>query len=223
MCLLDILDRHDTDTAIGIINHKQLFDTELVQQTLCLVPADTFANRDEVFLRHQLADRLVRIGCKPDIPVGQHPDQLAGATFNNRQTGNTIGRHQVKCLLQGGVRRDGQGIDDHSGLKPFDPPDLGRLLFRCHVLVNNADTTMLCHGDGQPRFGHRIHRRRDQRDVERDVFCELRCSLCLIGKNARFLGDQKNVVECESLFDLHAASRTELAAEYMPSRVKAKR
>ena len=57
--LLDVLDGDQADAAILVVDHQQLLDAVLVQQALGLVLADALAHRDEVFVRHQLGDRLV--------------------------------------------------------------------------------------------------------------------------------------------------------------------
>ena len=67
------------------------------------------------------------------------------------------------------------GFDDHPALGALDPIDLGRLLLDRQVLVDDAEAAVLGHGDGQPRFGDRVHRRADERHVEPDVTGEAEC------------------------------------------------
>ena len=52
--LLHVLDRDQPDAAVLFVDHQKLFDAVLVQHPLGLLLADTFAHRDQVFMRHQL-------------------------------------------------------------------------------------------------------------------------------------------------------------------------
>ena len=56
---------------------SKLFDAVLVQHPLRLVLADALAHRDEVFMRHQFGDFLLRIGREAHVAVGEDADQFA--------------------------------------------------------------------------------------------------------------------------------------------------
>ena len=86
--LLHIGHCDQTDAVVVLIHHNQFFDPVLMQKLLCVIAIDVLADRDQIFLCHQFGDRLIWVGGKPHIPVGDDPDQLAGATIgallNNR-------------------------------------------------------------------------------------------------------------------------------------------
>ena len=65
----------------------------------------------------------------------------------------------------------------------------------------------LRHGDGERAFGHRVHRRGDERDAERHLAGEARLRVGLGGQDDGGGGHQQDVVESERLTDFHAASR----------------
>ena len=54
-----------------------------------------------------------------------------------------------------------------------------RLVGRLQVLVNDADAARLCHGDGQTRLRHGIHRRGQQRSIDADAPSQARGGLGL--------------------------------------------
>ena len=49
----------------------------------------------------------------------------------------------------------------------FYPRNLGELLLRRHVVVNESKAAIQCQGDRHPRFGDGVHVRRNNRQVER--------------------------------------------------------
>src|SRR5271166_6162678 len=53
-----------TGAAVGLVDDHQLFDAVLVQEPLGLLARDVLPHRDELVLRHQLGDRLARVGGK---------------------------------------------------------------------------------------------------------------------------------------------------------------
>ena len=61
---------------------------------------------------------------------------------------------------------DGDRVHHHAGLEFLDLPHLRGLLVRLEVAVDDADAAGLRHGDRHVRFGHRVHGRGDDRDVE---------------------------------------------------------
>ena len=56
-------------------------------------------------------------------------------------------------------------------------------------------------GDRKTGFGHRVHRRGNQRDVQGDVPGELRLERDVAGQDARMSGKKKDVVERQRLLD----------------------
>ncbi len=65
-------------------------------------------------------------------------------------------------------RRQRDRVDDDPVLRPLDLVDLAGLLVDRHVLVDDAEAPLLRQSDGQLGLGDRVHRRRQDRDVERD-------------------------------------------------------
>ena len=58
------------------------------------------------------------------------------------------------------------GFDDHAALIALDLAHLRGLIGGRQISVNDADAAGLRHGDGEPRLGHRVHRRGDDRQMQ---------------------------------------------------------
>src|SRR5690606_21028362 len=84
------------------------------------------------------------------------------------------------------------------------PQHLARLLFHAHVLVNDADAAFLGEAYRESGLGNRIHRRREERDVERYAWRQPGGEIYFAWKNVRIVGLQKDIVECQCfLGDTH--------------------
>ena len=100
---------------------------------------------------------------------------------------------------------DGDRVDHHPGLEFLDLADLVGLLLDRHVAVDDADAAGLGHRDRQRAFGHRVHRRRDQRDAELDLAGEAGAGIGVAGQHRGGRRDQHHVVEGQRLPDFHAS------------------
>ena len=96
-----------------------------------------------------------------------------------------------------GPQRD--GLDDHPRLRALDLVDLADLLGDREVAVDDADAAGAGQGDREARLGHRVHRRRDERDRERDRARQPRLGRDLARQDVAVGGDEQHVVERESL------------------------
>jgi len=67
--------------------------------------------------------------------------------------------------------------------------------------VDDADAALLRDGDGEARLGHRVHRRRDDRDVELEGSGEARLQGDFARQDAGVGGQEKNVVEGQRLLN----------------------
>ena len=81
-------------------------------------------------------------------------------------------------------------IDDHSGFAPLDLVDLFRLLLDRVIFVNDTDSALLCQGDSECGFGHCVHRRRTQWDIQFDASRKSRSRVDLTGQYFRICRDE---------------------------------
>ena len=159
-----------------------------MQQPLCLVLADAFTHGHELVLGHQLGDPLARVFGKAHVAVGQNADQLAGtvaAVLDHRNAGDVVLLAQRERVGKRRLRADGDRVDHHTRLEPFDLPHLCCLNFRIEIAMNHADAAGLRHGDRHLGFGHRIHGRGDNRNIERYLTSDLGAHVHLGGQHVR--------------------------------------
>ena len=64
--------------------------------------------------------------------------------------------------------------------------------------MDDAEAALLGHGDGEPRFGDRVHRRGDDRDVESDVARQTCRNVDEIRMQLRLGRAQQDIVECQA-------------------------
>ena len=179
-----------------------------MQQAFGLTHIDGLVDRDEVFMGHQFGDFLLRIGGKANVPVGQNANQLSVAAsvvagLDNRNAGNLVVRHDLKCFSQFCGWRNCDRIDHHAGFELLHLCDLIRLFFRRKVAVNDTHATSLRHCDGKARFCDRIHRRRKYRDVQGQAARHTGRGIDLIGQNFGWTGAQQDVVKRQRRFSDH--------------------
>ena len=87
---------------------------------------------------------------------------------DDRDPGDAVARHQVEGVADERVRREGDGLDDHPGLRALHLVDLRHLVGDREVPVQHAHPAEPRERDAHARLGDRVHRRRDERDLERD-------------------------------------------------------
>ena len=142
------------------------------------------------------------VGGKAHVAVGEDADQLAGAlplavaaALDHRNAGNAILLHQRQRIGQRRVRVDGDGIDHHAGFELLHLPHLRGLRVGLEIAVDDADAAGLRHGDRHVRFGHGVHGRGDDRDIEQDIARDARADIDVRRQDVGQAGLQQHVVE----------------------------
>ena len=85
-----------------------------------------------------------------------------------------------------------------SAMMPFSALDLVHLAglgLHAQILVDDANTPFLRQGNGQFALGHRVHRRRDDGDVEADVAGQVGAHVHVAGDDFGVGGFQEDIVE----------------------------
>ena len=203
--LLDVLHGDQADAAILRVDHQQLLDAVLVQQPLGLVLADAFADGDQAVLGHQFGHALPQIGGEAHVAVGQDADELAGCALPLPPPSTTGTPEMLFSFISASASAsvalgmDGERIDHHAGFELLDLAHLGGLLVRLEVAVQDADAAGLRHGDRHLVFGHRIHGRGDDRQIERDRAGDAGADIDLRRQHVGQAGLEQHVVEGERL------------------------
>ena len=86
----------------------------------------------------------------------------------DRNAGDAVALHELERLGHGVRRRERDGLDDHPGLGALHLVHLGDLVLDREVPVHDPHPAGARERDREPSLGDRVHRRRDQRDVQRD-------------------------------------------------------
>src|SRR5476649_1588433 len=165
---LDILDGDQAAQFKLVVDHQHTLQAVLVHQALGFGRVGVLVDVDQLVARRHLGARLgVEFLFKTQVAVGDDADHHIA--FDDRETGNTILLGQRDDVADFHLGRDGDRVAQHAGFETLDAQHFAGLVLRAQILVDDADTALLCHGDRQTGFGHRIHRGRQQRDIQRDI------------------------------------------------------
>ena len=167
--LLDVLDGDQADAAPLVVDHQQFLDPALVEQPARLLLADAGADGDEIVagssarttgwrgFSAKRTSRLVRMPTsRPSVSVTGMPEIRWRC-------------HQLERVGERLVGRHGDRVDHHAALEALDRAHRRGLLLDLHVAVEHAEPAQLRHHDRHVGLGHRVHRRGEDRDVERDL------------------------------------------------------
>ena len=94
------------------------------------------------------------------------------------------------------------GFSTMPEFEALDEPHLLGLRAGLEVAVDDAEPAVLGHGDRHLRFGDRVHRRGDDRDVESDRAGEPRPDRDIGGQHLGVAGPQQHVVEGQAFDEL---------------------
>ena len=148
----------------------------------------------ETFCRWSVAKRTSRLVRMPtSLPARPLPPP------------STTGMPEMWCscisVERVGERRvgmDGDRVHHHAGFEFLHLAHLRGLHVGLEIAVDDADAAGLRHGDRHVRFGHRVHGRGDDRDIERDAARDARADVHFRGQDVRQAGLEQHVVEGEA-------------------------
>jgi len=98
-------------------------------------------------------------------------------------------------LPKGDIRRNRDGIDDHSGFRSFHSIHFFTLAVDRHVAMNNANAALAGDGDREPGFSDGVHSGRGKRDGELQLSREVGTGSDFIGQDRGFSGNEKYIVK----------------------------
>ncbi len=164
----------------------------LVQELLGALVGDARRHRDEL-LRHQRVDGLIEVLLEADVARREDADERLAV--DDGDAADVVLVHHRERLAQRLRRAHGDGRGDHPALGALDALDLAGLLRGRHVLVQDPDPAGAGDGDRRAPFGHRVHRRAQQRDVELDPLREAGLDVDLTGEDLAVRRDEEDIVE----------------------------
>ena len=153
---------------IALIDHQQLLDAPFVKNPPRNFLAGAKADGRQIIVSHELADRLAGVSGEAHVAIGQDAAELA-RSIHDRDAADAVGLHQLERLGQRLIRGHADRVDDHAAFETLDLANSGRLLFDAEVAVEHADPAELSKRDCHIGFGHGVHRRREDWNLERDL------------------------------------------------------
>ena len=195
--LLYILDRDESLQIAVFIHDGKFFDAVLAEDFLRLFQRRADGRRDEVFLRHDVIDRLIVVGFEAEIAVGQNADELA--VFCDGHAADLVPLHERDRLAHAVVGREEKRVGDDAVFAALDLVHLARLLLDGHIFMDDADAAFAGDSDRELALGDGVHRRAHQRYIQTNVVRQPRGQIDLGGKHVGCCRDQKHVVKSQTL------------------------
>ena len=155
---MNVLDRYKALEQPLVINNKEFLYAVFLQLYLCLVEGSPDGDSYKRLRRHYLRNRNVKTCFEPQVTIGNDADKKS-FFIDHRHAADLIAAHYLQSIGHELVLMDGHRIDDHARLASFYLINLLGLLLNGEILVNDADTALLCERYGKRRLGDGIHRR----------------------------------------------------------------
>ncbi len=188
--LLEVLHRDHALELEVVTDDEHLLDAMLVQRLEHIVLGGVLGHGDEALLRrHDRRHGRIELGLEAQVAVRDDADHLAAADHGH--AADAARAREIEHLANGHLGRDGDRVADHATLEFLDLGDFGSLRLGRHVPVNDTDAAFLRHGDGEARFGDRIHGSRQDRQAEADAACEAGGEVDFPEQNRRIGGHQQ--------------------------------
>jgi len=137
----------------------------LVQQLAGFVLVGAFLDRDQtLFRRHHITDGSFQTVFKAHVTGRHDADQVAIVQYRN--AGDVVLAGQFKQFTYRGISLDGDRLFNHACFETLDLANFMSLLLDGHVLVDDADTAFLSHGNCQTGFSYGVHCGGNQRNIQ---------------------------------------------------------
>src|SRR5437763_1134516 len=192
----DVFDGDEAPQDALLVDDRQHLDAVLRENALRLVERRPDRGGDQTLFRHRRPNGAVQLALELEVAIGDDADQ-APRVVHHRDAGDAEPLHQPHRLPERAVGAERDGMEDHPRLAALDPVDLGRLTVDRHVLVDHADPALARDRHRHLRLGHRVHRRRDERQVERDAPGEARPHIDVARMHTGVPRNEQDVVEGE--------------------------
>ena len=150
------------------IDNGELFNLTVFEYFFGIIQVCAQRGRDQTGARHDITDRLIIIGDKPQIPIRNNADQTNGI-IHNGHTGNMIVLHQGYGFLNTVLGMEVERIHDHTRFRALHFIRFDSLLFNRQVAVQNTYSTLASHGNGQACLCYCVHCCTAKGDVQTNI------------------------------------------------------
>ncbi len=201
---LDVAEGEEAAEAVLFVDDQKFVDAEVLGEKFIggfdrVFDDVLFGQRiDLVAGRHGLGDVTVGVAAFDDAS-GEEAEQLV-VGIDDREGAEAeaavmdVVEHFADFLMGAdfnGLLNEAVNVILHAG-------DFFDLLLVAHVVVDESEPAVECHLDGHFRFGHGVHVRRDDRDLELERGRELRREVCLARQDLGVKSREGNVVVGET-------------------------
>ena len=192
----EVLDGEESaETAVGV-NEWQLLDLVAREQAQGILGLHADGRCQQRHRGHDLAHSARHVVFEPHIAVGDDADKPAGVV-DDGHAADAVATAQRIDLGQGRIGAAGDGVAHHAGLGTLDHVDLRRLIVDRQVAVQDADTALACHGDGQTPLGDGVHGARQKGHAHRQIAGHTTGGVDLAGHDIGLGRQQQHIVERE--------------------------
>ena len=194
--LLDVLDGDQPAQLEGVVDDEHFLDAVLVQQREHFLVRRAFTHGHKpIFLGHDVADRIVELLLEAHVAAGHDADELVA--LHHRHAGDIARAGELEDFADGRLGADREWFADHACFEVFHLRNMRGLRGDRHVLVQDADTAELRHRDREARFGDGVHRRSNDRKIQRKASGEAGAEADIPRQDDRVRRHQRNVVESQ--------------------------
>ena len=208
--LLDVLD------AVRV-HDRELLDAVAVEDVARLLERGADRGGHELLARHDLLGAALHAVLEAQVAIREDADQHA-RLVGDRNAADVVRPHQLERFRDAGAGTQRHRLDDHPRLAALHLVDLGDLVVDREVAMDDPDPALARERDREARLRHGVHRRRDERDLERDRTRHPRRGRDVVREDVGLRGNEEDIVErqallgelffeCKELLDL---PRTEL-------------
>ena len=198
--LENVLHRDQAAQLEAVLHDQHALEPMLVQELSRFLRACPFLDVYQPIARsHDGAHRLVEVGLEAIVAVRDHADHFA--LLHDRESRHPMLLREREELSHRDIGRYRHRVAEHPRLVALHFGNFRGLLLGGEILVDEADAALLRDGDRERRLGHRVHRGRDERDVELDVARQPGLEADIAGQDAGVGRYEKDVVKGESLLD----------------------
>ena len=198
---LHVAHRDEAVQMVVVVHHQQFVDADVLGEKFVGAGNRVLAQllfRDGVNLRarrERLGNFFAGVTRLDDV-AGKQPDEFSFFIHDGKRAeAEFFLLDQRQHVADELFRRNLDRFLDQAVDVIFHAADLGKLLALRHVVMDEAEAAVERHGDGHARFGHGVHVGGDDRDVQMQVFRELRVEMRVARENFRIKRGQRDVVE----------------------------